>query len=91
MTENQLEQNSFESSASREPTEEDIRRCVEAEILEMEKYKWILGVQLKHDPLQDRSLNEIYCEWIDKYAADFRKYWEIRKQNSAGAALQGVM
>jgi hypothetical protein len=42
----------------------------------MERYKWYLGVQLQHDPLQDRSLNEIYCEWIAKYAADFRKFWE---------------
>ena len=42
----------------------------------MEKYKWYLGIQLQHDPLQDRSLNDIYCEWIDKYAADFRKFWE---------------
>ena len=50
-------------------------KSLEAEIQEMEKYKWCLGVQLQHDPLKDRSLNDIYCEWIDKYAADFRKFW----------------
>lgn len=59
-------------------SEEEIRRCVEAEIQEMEKYKWCLGVQLRHDPLQDRSLNEIYCEWIEKYAAEFRKSWAAK-------------
>ena len=63
-------------SSSQKKTEGDTRKSIEAEILEMEKYKWYLGVQLQHDPLQDRSLNEIYCEWIEKYAADFRKFWE---------------
>ncbi len=60
-------------------SEEEIKKSVEAEIREMEKYKWCLGVQLRHDPLQDRSLNDIYCEWIDKYAADFRRSWEDKK------------
>jgi hypothetical protein len=60
--------------------DDDIRKSIEAEIKEMEKYKWYLGVQLQHDPLQDRSLNDIYCEWIDKYAADFRKFWEGNSQ-----------
>jgi len=66
-----------ENQANTAPSsEEEIRKSVEAEIREMEKYKWNLGVQLQHDPLRDRSLNDIYCEWIDKYAADFRKFWE---------------
>jgi hypothetical protein len=59
---------------------DDIRECIDAEVKEMEKYKWCLGVHLQHDPLLDRTLNEIYCEWIDKYAADFRKEWESKKQ-----------
>jgi hypothetical protein len=71
---------------SPEKTEEDIRKSIEAEIQEMEKYKWYLGVQLQHDPLQDRSLNDIYCEWIDKYAADFRKFWEGKKQDNQQVA-----
>ena len=65
--------------------DDDTRRCIEAELHEMEKYKWCLGVHLQHDPLLDRTLNEIYCEWIDKYAADFRKDWERKKkQRSKG-------
>jgi hypothetical protein len=58
------------------PSEEEIQKTLEAEIREMEKYKWCLGVQLQHDPLQDRSLNDIYTEWIEKYAAEFRKHWD---------------
>jgi hypothetical protein len=59
---------------------DEVRKSLEAEIREMEKYKWNLGVQLQHDPLRDRSLNDIYCEWIDKYAADFRKFWEDKEK-----------
>lgn len=62
-----------------ESPQEEINKSIEAEIHEMEKYKWCLGVQLQHDPLRDRSLNDIYCEWIDKYAADFRKFWSDKK------------
>jgi len=62
----------------------DILKSLDAEILEMEKYKWCLGVQLQHDPLQDHSLNEIYCEWIDKYAAEFRKQWEDKNNINKG-------
>ena len=73
MSENQIQSEGALIPSSPRKTEEDIRKSIEAEIQEMEKYKWYLGVQLQHDPLQDRSLNDIYCEWIDKYAADFRK------------------
>lgn len=72
-----------ESTASSPRVNEEIRQCLDAELQEMEKYKWCLGVHLQHDPLMDRTLNEIYCEWIDKYAADFRKDWERRKQQGS--------
>lgn len=77
MSDNQ--EKSEEYSDSDHSEKNDIRRCIEAEICEMEKYKWCLGVQLRHDPLQDRSLNDIYTEWIEKYAAGFRKEWEDNK------------
>ena len=76
MNENQAQSGDDMVSSSQKKTEGDTRKSIEAEIQEMERYKWYLGVQLQHDPLQDRSLNEIYCEWIAKYAADFRKFWE---------------
>ena len=80
MSDNQ--EKSEERSDSDHSESDDIQRCIEAEICEMEKYKWCLGVHLQHDPLLDRSLNDIYCEWIDKYAADFRRDWENRKPGS---------
>ena len=64
-------------------SEEEVRKSLEAEIQEMEKYKWNLGVHLQHDPLNDRSLNDIYCEWIDKYAAEFRKGWEEKDKEDS--------
>jgi hypothetical protein len=60
-------------------SEHEIKKTLEAEIQEMEKYKWYLGERLRHDPLQDRSLNDIYCEWIEKYASDFRRDWDKKK------------
>ena len=81
MSDNQASSNSCsELSINDMPEGSDIRECIEAEIKEMEKYKWCLGVHLQHDPLKDRSLNDIYCEWIDKYAADFRKDWQDKKR-----------
>jgi len=67
-------------SNSNEVSAHDIRRSLEAEIQEMEKYKWYLGEKLQHDPLNDRSLNDIYCEWIEKYATEFRRDWNMKNQ-----------
>ncbi len=54
----------------------DFNAFIKAQIDEMEKHKWFEGVKLGHNPLQDRTLNEIYLDWIEKYGADFRKHWE---------------
>lgn len=48
---------------------------LQAQIIEIEKYKWCLGIQLGHDPLLDKSLNEICMEWINLYASEYREYW----------------
>ncbi len=56
---------------------EQLLKFLELEIKEMEKYKWCLGVELGHDPLNDRTIEEIYCEWIAKYAKDFRQKFEL--------------
>jgi hypothetical protein len=79
MTENASENVENPDSATRGMSAHEIQRSLEAEIREMEKYKWYLGEKLQHDPLQDRSLNDIYCEWIDKYASDFRRDWEKKE------------
>jgi hypothetical protein len=81
MSEQQGQPGGAGDSAPGKPSGEEIQKSIEAEIQEMEKYKWCLGVQLQHDPLQDRSLNDIYTEWIEKYAAGFRKEWEEKKNS----------
>lgn len=45
---------------------------MEDEIKEIEKYKWIRSEQEHHDLGQDAVF-----EWISKYAAKFREYWEL--------------
>jgi hypothetical protein len=54
---------------------EEMMEILRAQIIEIEKYKWCLGIQLGHDPLDDRTLNEICHEWILLYASGFREYW----------------
>ena len=54
----------------------DLLESLRAEIEEIEKFKWCMGERLGHDPLQDRSMNDICQEWITKYAADFREWWQ---------------
>jgi hypothetical protein len=57
---------------------DEFRVYAAMQVEEINKYKWCLGVELGHDPLQDRCLNDIAREWIERYAADFRRRW-IRK------------
>lgn len=71
-----MEQNS-DSAVSGKEMEETIK----AEIDEIEKYKWYLGERIGHDPLNDRSMNDICKEWIEKHAQAFRKHWEDVKKN----------
>jgi hypothetical protein len=66
-----MEQKSDSAVSGREMEE-----TIKAEIDEIEKYKWYLGERIGHDPLIDRSMNDICNEWIEKYAQCFRKHWE---------------
>jgi hypothetical protein len=71
----------LEQNLRREVTDQcDLQEYVKAQITEMERFKWSLGTQLGYDPLRDRSLNEIYTEWIQKYAAAFRGCWEEKNR-----------
>ncbi len=62
-------------------TNAELLESLRAEIEEIEKFKWCLGERLGHDPLLDRSMNDICQEWITKYAADFRKWWQEQRKN----------
>jgi len=71
----------LEQNLRREMTDQcDLQEYVKAQITEMERFKWFLGTQLGYDPLRDRSLNEIYTEWIQKYGAAFRGFWEEKNR-----------
>jgi len=70
-----------EQNSSMEVSEHsDLQECNKAQISEMERFKWFMGEQIGHDPLRDRSINEIYEEWIGKYGAAFRAWWEEQKR-----------
>ncbi len=57
-----------------------LKECLAAQVEEIKRHKWNLGVELGRDPLEVRSLNDICRDWIEKYAGSFRKWWEERKQ-----------
>ena len=59
---------------------QELKETLTAEIVEIEKYKWYLGERIGHDPLQDRSMNEICSEWIQNHALAFRNTWNEKKQ-----------
>jgi hypothetical protein len=61
-------------------TSVNFKEFLYAQCKEIEKYKWYLGVQLHHDPLLDRTIEDIGCEWIQLFAADYRKYWEEKNK-----------
>jgi len=65
----------------------DVQQCNQAQIAEMERFKWFMGEQMGHDPLRDRSINDIYCEWIVQYGAAFRKWWEEKEKRDAERLL----
>jgi hypothetical protein len=55
--------------------EEMFRKCLYAQLEEIMKYKWYLGEAMKRDPLECMTMDEICLEWIEKYAKQFREYW----------------
>jgi hypothetical protein len=59
----------------------EMEETIKAEIEEIEKYKWYLGERIGHDPLLDKSMNEICKEWIQQNARGFRENWEKNKRN----------
>jgi hypothetical protein len=59
---------------------QEMKETITAQIEEIEKYKWYLGERIGHDPLLDRSMNDICKEWIQKHALGFREHWNAQKQ-----------
>lgn len=61
---------------SRKLTSEEMKEFLRSQCEEILKYKWCLGEKLHHDPLLDKTINEIGHEWIQLYAREYRKKWE---------------
>lgn len=53
------------------------REYMEAQLEEIYKFKWILGVKMHTDPLTKFSMNDISMMWILNNAENFRKEWLI--------------
>jgi len=52
----------------------------QAEVAEIQKYRWIQSEKAGYDIGQDRAA----MEWIAKYAAKFREQWERKIQAEQG-------
>lgn len=61
----------------------ELKEFLSAQIEEIMKYKWCMGVKLCHDPLLDKSMEEIGFEWVNLFAKQYRIEWvEKRKKNT---------
>lgn len=63
-------------------TPKELKDFMKDQCQEIEKYKWCLGVKLCHDPLLDKSYNDICDEWINNFSIQYRKEWEDKHKNS---------
>jgi len=61
-------------------SEQDLRESAQATWEEFLRHKWRMGVQLGHNPLDDRSVNELFADWIAQHAAGFRQHWEEQRR-----------
>lgn len=62
-------------------TENELKTYLSAQLDEIQRFKWCLGVELNRDPLEDRTFNSICEEWISAHSASFRKHWEQAVRN----------
>ncbi len=65
---------------------DEMRVFAKRQLEEIDKYKWCLGEQLGHDPLYDRTYDDIACEWISIHGAEFRDTWGHQADSSRGQA-----
>lgn len=49
----------------------DMKKICENQLHEIEKFKWIKGQEIRYDPGEEAAK-----EWIEKYAAQYRKEYE---------------
>lgn len=54
---------------------EELKIYLDAQVQEIQKYKWIESERHRHDIGFDRAA----LEWISLYSDSFRQYWFMRK------------
>jgi hypothetical protein len=73
--------NTQNSDDRREPlSEQDLRESALATWEEFLRHKWRMGVALGYDPEDDRSINELFADWIAQHASSFRQHWEAQRR-----------
>ena len=65
---------------SRKMTTIELKEFLAAQCEEIMKYKWCLGIQLHHDPLLDKTMEDIGHEWIQLFARQYRIEWEENRK-----------
>ena len=65
----------YDTNTNIEINQQHLREYLNAQIEEIYKYKWCLGIMLHRDPLELFSLNDIFIMWIEENAINFRNEW----------------
>lgn len=65
---------------SRKMNSVELKEFLAAQCEEILKYKWCLGEQLHHDPLLDKTMEDIGHEWIQLFARRYREEWEEKRK-----------
>lgn len=51
--------------------QKELKAYLDAQLEEIQKFKWIESERASHDI----GFHSAAFEWIDRYSADFREYW----------------
>lgn len=60
---------------SEHTSQQKLKIYLDAQLEEIYKYKWCMGIELNRDPLDIYTLDEICMMWIDINANSFRNNW----------------
>ena len=55
--------------------QERLHNYLDAQIEEVYRYKWCMGIQMHRDPLDEFTINDIFVMWIQDNARNFRAMW----------------
>jgi len=61
--------------SSNEIKKQRLHEFLNAQLEEIYRYKWIMGVHMHYDPLWKYSMDDICIMWIVNNACEFRVEW----------------